>query len=73
MQCVLWNTHFLFHFLQLRIHEKKEVSGKEQWAELEQEEEEADVLEDSGSEVSSEEESDDWTIIMRDITPSSLH
>ena len=43
-------------FLQLQVQEKKEVSGKEQWAELEAEEEEADVIEESGSEESESEE-----------------
>lgn len=34
------------------------MSGKEQWAELEAEEEEADVIEESGSEEFSESEED---------------
>ena len=44
---------------QLNVHEKKEVSGKEQWRELEDEEEEAEVLEESSNEEESE--SDDVT------------
>ena len=41
---------------ELHVHERKEVSGKEQWAELEKEEEEADVIEDSD-----DQESADWS------------
>ena len=47
------------HFLasaKLNVQEKKEVSGKEQWRELEDEEEEADVLEESSEEESESEE-----------------
>ncbi len=43
-------------YSQLQVHERKEVSGKEQWADLEKEEEEDDMIEES---VTESEESDE--------------
>ena len=44
--------------LQFTVHEKKEVSGKEQWKELEEEEEEEEAIEESGAEETASEETD---------------
>lgn len=43
--------------MQIHVHEKKEVSGKEQWADLEEEEEQDDMIEESVTE--SEDSADD--------------
>ena len=59
LSCSVNLSRFGSSLPQLNVHEKKEVSGKEQWRELEDEEEEADVLEESSNEEESE--SDDVT------------
>ena len=50
---IVFGSHLHFFVAaQLNVQEKKEVSGKEQWRELEDEEEEAEVLEETSEEES---------------------
>ena len=49
-----------FPFHQINVHERVEVKGRSQWAELEQEEEEEEAFEETDSgEQSEETDSDD--------------
>ena len=49
----------LYPLLQLNVGAQQEVSGRNQWADLEQEEEEEEMIEESSEgEVSDSEESD---------------